>query len=120
MLITVEDNPNCGGDERMLRDNGKKRQVARMNVETPAGGSTWCDVTGIDQGGSFVPAYATQVEDSSAGSAWLIFGGSWGLRFRPAGQKVPWSLEDKNQWGEPFKVFDLSGGDIQFKEGPDE
>ena len=44
-----------------------------------------CDVTGWSSadGGSAVPALACTVEDSSSGSAILVWGGDWGLRLAP-------------------------------------
>src|SRR5688572_28451567 len=119
MYVMVEDNPNCCGEERMLRDNGKKRIVQRANVEMAQGTSAWCDVTGVEEGGRFCQAHATQVEDSSAGTAWLIFGGTWGLRFRPPDDKDEWTLKNPRQWGEPLKVFDISGADIEFADAPE-
>src|SRR5436190_17812306 len=114
MYLVVEENPNCSADERVFSESGKIKPVARLNVEQPSRIRAWCDVTGVEEGGAFTPAQAVQVEDSGAGTAWLIFGGTWGLRFRPAGSTGDWSLSNSSQWGVPFKVLDISGEDISF------
>ncbi len=57
------------------------------------------------EGGSPVPAYAVHIEDSSAGAAYLIYGGDWGVRLRPAGSAAPWSLDDPDQLGETHLVL---------------
>ncbi len=114
MYLIVEDNPNCRQDERVFSESGPQKGVAQMNLEMPSGQRSWCDVIGVEEGGTFIPAKAVQVEDSGAGNAWLIFGGMWGLRFKKPGIKEEWSLTSPNQWGVPFKVFDISAEDIRF------
>ena len=52
-----------------------------------------------------VEAYAVQVEDSSEGSAYVVYGGDWGLRLRPIESEAPWSLDDPNQSGETHLVL---------------
>ena len=66
-----------------------------------------CAITGWSSkgAGSPVDAYAVRVEDSSAGTAFLIYGGDWGLRMRPAGQDAAWQHEDASQWGEAYLVL---------------
>ena len=113
MYLMVEDNPNCGADERMFADSGDDRGVYRVLLDMPAGGTRWCDVAAVENDGRFTEAHARQVEDSAAGSAWLIIGGDWGVRMRPAGGGA-WSLDDHGQWGAPFLVLDHSDGGIQF------
>jgi hypothetical protein len=113
MYLVIEENPNCVADERVFSESGKTKPVAQLNVEQPSGIRAWCDVMGVEEGGVFAPAQAVQVEDSGAGNAWLIFGGSWGLRFRPSGSTAEWSVTNSSQWGVPFKVLDFSGEDIK-------
>jgi hypothetical protein len=52
-----------------------------------------------------VPAYAVQVEDSSAGAAYLCYGGDWGVRLRPADSDAPWGVDDAQQFGETHLVL---------------
>jgi len=113
MYLIVDDNPNCGGEERVFAESGEKRPVQKVQVDSPDGIPVWCEVTGVEEGGVFVPAVATRVEDSSDGTAWLIYGGLWGIRLRMT-PSSPWSLNDKTQWGRPFLVLDGSGAGIKF------
>jgi hypothetical protein len=107
MYLLVEENPNCAADERMFADAGTDRPVLQAQVDSPRGNTGWCDVAAVDEGGRFGVARARQVEDSAAGTAWLVTGGAWGLRLRPAGAGA-WSLTDSAQWGVPFLVLDES------------
>jgi len=115
MFIIIEENPNCLAEERIFSPSGPKKTVRQIQVNTK-NGDQWCDVMGVESDGSFPTAQAVQIEDSGAGTAWLVFGGSWGIRLRPTGNPQTWSLTDKSQWGEPFKVLDISGEDIKFGE----
>lgn len=115
MYLMVEENPNCANEERVFSTSGEKRVVTQLHLDKPGHGAVWCDVAGVEEGGSFIQAFGQRVEDSSDGTAWLVFGGDWGLRLRPDGDKASWSLVDKNQWGLPFVVLDSSGSSIRFK-----
>jgi hypothetical protein len=55
--------------------------------------------------GSPGPVYAVQVEDSGSGAAFLIYGGDWGVRLRPAASEGDWSTEDAEQFGETHLVL---------------
>src|SRR5436309_2361275 len=70
------------------------------------GGSIFA-VTGWSsrEGGSPVPAYVAQVEDSGAGAAFIVFGGDWGVRLRPSGSDSEWDTADPDQWGETHLVL---------------
>ncbi len=48
------------------------------------------------------PAYARLIEDSGSGLAYLVYGGLYGLRFRPIQVDEPWSLQSAHQWGEAY------------------
>jgi hypothetical protein len=45
-------------------------------------------------------AFGQLVEDSGSGLAHLVYGGIYGLRFKPATMEEPWSLASSHQWGE--------------------
>ena len=47
-------------------------------------------------------AHAQLVEDSGAGLTHLVYGGLYGLRFRPIDIEEPWSLESQHQWGDTY------------------
>ena len=113
MFIAIEANTNCEGAERMFSVSGPPRVVQKVMFERPGAPTPeWHDITGVGEGGSFSPAHAVQVEDSSDGAAWLVYGGEWGLRLKNTGQN--WSLTDNGQWGSPFFLLDISGSSIQF------
>jgi hypothetical protein len=57
------------------------------------------------EGGTAVPAYAVQIEDSSEGVAFLVYGGDWGVRMRPADSAANWSIDDPEQVGETHLVL---------------
>jgi hypothetical protein len=108
MYVMVEENPNCDPEERMFSSSGQPKTVGKLYLEPMGRPAGWWEVASVDEAGSFSSASAVQVEDSSAGSAWLIFGGAWGLRFRPEGSTNAWSTKDSSQWGVPFLVLDTS------------
>ena len=56
-------------------------------------------------GGTPVDAYAVEVEDSSSGSAYVVYGGDCGVRLRPAGSGADWDLNDAAQVGETHLVL---------------
>ena len=66
-----------------------------------------CAVTGWSSAaaGSPVEAFGVRVEDSSAGDAYVVFGGDWGIRLRPAAVTGAWSADDGEQWGETHLVL---------------
>jgi hypothetical protein len=51
------------------------------------------------------PAYAVRIEDSSAGTAYLVFGGDMGIRLRPTGSMETWTLSAGDQFGETHLVL---------------
>ena len=115
MYLIVEDNPNCAADERVFAETGEKKSVSYVQLEKPNGnGVVWCNVVAVDEGGGFAPAAAARVNDSSDGTAWLIFGGAWGLRFREENSKEAWSLTNASQWGRAFLLMDGGGASIKF------
>ncbi len=116
MFLVIEENPNCGPEERVLAESGPHKYVSEAEVTPPGGKTGWWEVTGVDENGAFVPAKAVRVDDSADGTAWLVYGGSWGLRFKAPGNKAEWSLEDKSQWGLPLIVLDSSASSIRFKD----
>ncbi len=106
MQIEVQDNLNSGASEQFVfSELGPVRLVEAIRV-LERGVETRCDVTGVEAEGKFVPAQAVKIADSGAGYAYLIFGGSWGIRLRPERfKKENWELSNPNQWGEPFKIY---------------
>jgi hypothetical protein len=50
-------------------------------------------------------AYAVQIEDSSEGSAYVVYGADCGIRLRPLGSDAEWSLDNTDQLGETHLVL---------------
>jgi hypothetical protein len=103
--VEVEPNDNCPvAASQVWRNIGEPFAVAQVRVYEGEPGGSLCDVTGWSAAGP-VAAYAVRVEDSSAGAAYVVYGGEWGIRLRPAGPDAPWNLQDASQWGETHLVL---------------
>lgn len=75
------------------------RPVSRVMAPNFVGEDVWCDVTGWTEEGP-CPAMAALSEDSGEGVVLLVYGGSGGVRLRPAASSREWDLSDTGQWGE--------------------
>lgn len=105
MHVAVEDNPNCeGAPEQVFAELGPPRPVAGLWIEDRGQRRRW-DIVGVAPGARWVAAHAVKVNDSSEGHAFLITGGEWGIRLRPADEAGAWDLDDRRQKGEPFKLY---------------
>lgn len=108
MIVEVEASDNCetGCFARFkeVRPTRAVRQV-RLYDRNPAG--EWCWITGWrdDAATPTCPAYAQLVEDSGSGLAYLVYGGLYGLRFKPAAIEEPWDLASPHQWGEAYLLL---------------
>ena len=108
VYFEVEENPNCSENVSMrFKELGPARTVKQVRVSDRPEGSELCWVTGWrdDSAQPVCPAYAQKVEESGLGTAYLIYGGNWGIRLRPVGMEEEWDLESPNQWGEPFLLL---------------
>lgn len=105
MIIEVESNPNC---EQSLfarfKEAGPPRPVTRIKSNERRSEGEWYWVTGWsdNEESPACPAYAQVVEDSGAGLTILIYGGIYGIRLKPVTANEDWSVESRNQWGEPY------------------
>ena len=99
MFIEVDENPNCETlDMMVFRDLEEARPVVSLKIERE-GQMIQADVTGVDEGGKFIQAFAQKVLDSAAGHSYIIYGGEWGIRLRPHEGASDWDLENEEQWG---------------------
>jgi len=73
------------------------RPVSRIRYERSTGETIVCKVEGRAEGGSLIPAWRALVDDSSAGQAWLVGGGAWGVRVQPE--------QGDAGWVEPFLLL---------------
>lgn len=114
MFLRFEENPNCGFvDDRVWKEEGEPRRVTSV-LRRHGGEDVWCPVTGLDGDGQPIPATGIKVQDSGEGTCWLIYGGLWGLRLKAPTNDRPWSLEDSQQWAEPFLLLPPNGADLRF------
>lgn len=107
VLLQIPENPNCDSmDAQVFQCRSAGRAVTHILCER-SGAAAWCAVTGIDDGGAPCPATACLVDDSGDGACYLVVGGQWGLRLKPADTAGDWDLADATQWGAPY--FLLAG-----------
>ena len=106
MQIDIDDNPNCTGSPQFVFKELGGPEPVRGLLVGDEGKESECDVVGVEEGGRWVQAVAIKIADSSDGVAWMIRGGAWGIRLRPEKARGrAWSLEDRGQWGEPYKIY---------------
>ena len=118
MFVEVESNENCEtGVFARFKEVGPARRVVQIRSFERRAEGEWCWVTGWsdDPEQPRCPAYVQMVEDSGAGLTNLIFGGIWGIRLKPVSLAEDWSLESKNQWGEPYLSL-ADSNDIRYEE----
>ena len=105
MIVEVESNDNCESSFfARFKEAGPVRPVVQVRLydRNPAG--EWYRVTGWsdNEQAPECQAYAQLVEDSGSGLAHLVYGGIYGLRFKPITVEEPWSLASPHQWGEAY------------------
>lgn len=105
MIVEVESNENCESSFfARFKEAGPARPVVQVRLydRNPAG--EWYRVTGWrdNEQAPECQAYAQLVEDSGSGLAHLVYGGIYGLRFKPITVEEPWSLASPHQWGDAY------------------
>jgi hypothetical protein len=106
--VDVEPNDNTPMMAQQVYKNlGLPLRVAAVRIYEGEPEGRLYSITGwsSEGGGSPVSAYAVQVEDSSAGAAYLVYGGDWGVRLRPVNSDAPWGFDDPDQSGETHLVL---------------
>ena len=105
MIVEVESNENCGTSFfARFKEAGAPRPVIQVRLYDRNPDGEWYWVTGWsdNERSPTSPAYAQSVEDSGSGLAYLVYGGLFGLRFKPVGVDEPWNLQSPHQWGEAY------------------
>ncbi|HMU56384.1 MAG TPA: hypothetical protein PKA61_15340 [Nitrospira sp.] len=120
MIVEVEANENCETSFfARFKEAGPARPVVQVRLfeRNPAG--EWYDVTGWSEhpAAPACRAFGQPIEDSGAGMAYLVYGGLYGLRFKPAGSAEPWSLTSPHQWGEAYLSL-ASDRDLRYAPPP--
>ena len=103
MIVEVESNENCEGSFfARFKEAGPPRPVLQVRLYDRNSAGEWYWVTGWsdNETAPSCPAYAQLIEDSGAGLAYLVFGGIYGLRFKPITIEEPWNFGSPHQWGE--------------------
>ena len=105
MIVEVESNDNCEASVfARFKETAAPRPVVQVRLyeHNPAGEWFWVTGWSDDQITPVCPAYAQLVEDSGAGLAHLVYGGIYGLRFKPVTIDEPWSLDSPHQFGDTY------------------
>ena len=113
--VEVEENENTYGvPMRVFSAISGVRVVLKVRVDCAGGVDMPHWVTGWTSAGGGSPclAYCVAVEDSGAAVSYLVYGGDWGLRFKPVHSQSPWSLGDTTQFGEPCLLLAEDPGAI--------
>ena len=116
MVIEVESNPNCESSlYARFKESGPARRVEKVRSFERRAEGEWCWVIGWtdDPTHPRCHAQAQLVEDSGSGLTYVVFGGIWGIRLKPMLLDEDWSLESRNQWGEPYLAV-ADRRDIQY------
>lgn len=106
--VEVEPNDNCPmSATQVFTTISEPVELSQVRVFDGVEGGRLCRVTGWSSEGAGTPspAYGVRVTDSGSGSAWLVYGGDWGIRLQPAESAAHWSLDDADQWGETHLVL---------------
>jgi hypothetical protein len=106
--VEVEPNPNSPMSANLVFKNlAEPFPVTMVRIFEGEPEGRLCGITGWSSaaGGSPVEAHAVQVEDSGSGAAFLVYGGDWGVRMRPAEATDGWDGDNADQWGETHLVL---------------
>ncbi|MDE2688705.1 MAG: hypothetical protein OXI16_14585 [Chloroflexota bacterium] len=105
IYIEVDENDNCEYMPLMLYEaHADAVPVTRVVLDEPGRAPGEYQVTGwsSDNGGTPCAAMYCPVSDSGQAVVHLVFGGDWGIRMKPANSAVDWSIDDPEQFGEPY------------------
>ena len=106
--VEVEANDNTPMmAQQVYKNAGAPFPVSHVRIYEGEPEGQLCAITGwtSKDGGSPTPAYAVQIDDSSEGSAYLVYGGDYGVRLRPADSDEAWDIASGDQWGETHLVL---------------
>ena len=116
MIIEVEANDNCEtGLFVRFKEASEARPVLQVRLydRNPAGAWYWITGWSDDREAPVCPAYAQVVEDSGSGLAHVVYGGLYGLRFKPIDLDESWDLGSQHQWGDAYLLL-ASDRDLRY------
>ena len=105
IYLEVDDNANCEYMPLMLYEaHAGAVPVTRIVLDEPGRPPGVYQVTGwsSEDDGSPCAAMYAPVSDSGQAVVHLVFGGDWGIRMKPDNSTAAWSLDDPEQFGEPY------------------
>ena len=108
IYLEVDDNDNCEYMPLMLYEaHADAVPVSRIVLDEPGRLPGVYQVTGwsSEGDGSPCPAMYAPVSDSGQAVVHLVFGGDWGIRMKPDDSTVEWSMDDPEQFGEPYVML---------------
>ena len=108
IFLEVDENDNCDYMPLQLYEaTAAPAAIRRVRLFEPGRPHGVYEVTGwqSDGDGSPTPAMYAPVSDSGQAEVHLVYGGDWGVRFRPASSIGDWDIEDHDQWGEPYVML---------------
>lgn len=108
IYLEVDDNDNCEYMPLMLYEaHADAVPVTRIVLDEPGRAPGEYQVTGwsSEGDGTPCPAMYAPVSDSGQAQVHLVFGGDWGIRMKPAESTAEWSLDDPEQFGEPYLML---------------
>ncbi len=118
MFVEVESSRNFNGSLFLrFKELGPAKPLSQVKLYDRSIQGEWHDVIGWtdNEAEPLCAALAQPVEDSGAGFAYLVFGGIFGIRLKPAVVDEPWSVKSSHQWGESHLLLsDIS--DLRFEE----
>src|SRR5258708_2132981 len=110
VFLQIDENPNCPAfDGQVFQPKTPARPIVQVRLERN-GSVEWWDITGLDEH-TPSPAMACLIDDSGDGACLLVFGGSWGLRFKKP-FTGSWDLNDHSQWGSGLLLLARDGSDV--------
>ena len=106
--IDVQAGENCDYSlNRMFSTVSDPVEITAVETIGPRGELNLFAVVGWSSEG-LCSVQAILVEDSGEGHALLIYGGDDGIRLRKKGSDLAWSLENREEWGEPCLLVDVA------------
>lgn len=104
IYVEVEENDNCEYMPMLAYEvRDEPVPITRVQLFEPDHPQGVYQVTGwsSDEDGLACPARCVPVSDSGQAVVYLVYGGDWGVRMKPAGDNHDWDVGNSNQWGEP-------------------
>jgi hypothetical protein len=92
---------------QVYRNSGEPFPIERVRIYEGGPQARLYAVTGwsSEDGGRPARCFAVRIEDSSEGTAYLVYGADWGIRLAPAGGSPHWDVDAPDQWGETHLVL---------------